>query len=279
MKPLVPICLTGVAVALTACVPPNARHDGMKPVARLDCPPTQGPFHRTGAAPDGRTCDYVTADGASQVQLRLVSFAGPAETVLTPVETDLKTLLPEKPEVDDSATPDENADADDDGDKDADTDADSSDAEAAVTTAEAATDADAKVDRPNENVNIDLPGLKISTQGQNANIHVGGVNIQANDDNKGSVHVTHGTPAHGQFSVDADDQGAVIRAKGGGADIRSTLIMASDKAGPNGWRVVGYEARGPHAGPLVIAVVKSKSDDHDEVFGQTKRLVRRVSGD
>jgi hypothetical protein len=61
--------------------------------------------------------------------------------------------------------------------------------------------------------------------------------------------------------------------------VRATLILASDKA-TSGYRVVGYEARGPKGGPLAVAVVKAKGrdgSDHD-IFEDMKTLVRRNVG-
>ena len=42
---------------------------------------------------------------------------------------------------------------------------------------------------------------------------------------------------------------------------------------------VGYDARGPKAGPLAIAVVKAKGDDgNDDVFDDAKALVKHNVG-
>ena len=65
-----------------------------------------------------------------------------------------------------------------------------------------------------------------------------------------------------------------------GGDVRSTYILASDK-GANGYHVVGYEARGPKAGPIVVAVVKARRDDRNQhdLFDDMKDLVERNVGD
>ena len=95
-----------------------------------------------------------------------------------------------------------------------------------------------------------------------------------------SVHIQGGDGPfhrHGKFTVDADNGAAIIRARSGGPDVRSTLIIAAETPGPQGWRAVGYEATGPRGGPLVVATVKVKSDQHDDAFDDAKRLVSRAA--
>jgi hypothetical protein len=58
---------------------------------------------------------------------------------------------------------------------------------------------------------------------------------------------------------------------------RATYILARDNL-KDGWRAVGYEAGGPKAGPITVAVVKSKAGDRHDVLDDVKRLVRRNSG-
>jgi hypothetical protein len=50
---------------------------------------------------------------------------------------------------------------------------------------------------------------------------------------------------------------------------RSTDNTASDA----GWRLVGYEARGPQGGPIVVATVRAKDRNNDGVFDDAKDLV------
>jgi hypothetical protein len=61
--------------------------------------------------------------------------------------------------------------------------------------------------------------------------------------------------------------------------ISMTYILASKTPGPHGFRLAGYEARGPRIGPLAVASVKSKSDkDRDEIYDDMKALLRRNVG-
>jgi hypothetical protein len=58
---------------------------------------------------------------------------------------------------------------------------------------------------------------------------------------------------------------------------RATYILARDNL-KDGYKAVGYEAGGPKTGPLTVALVKSKSGDHHDIFSDVKRLVRRNGG-
>lgn len=245
-----PLVLSAFAcVAVAACVPPGARHSHwghwggpLKPVSRLDCPADSGDLKLKSAAADGMSCIYA-GDNDEQVSVALTPVIGTPQATLDPIEAQLKTLLPPP-----SATPPTPKPPGDHGD--------------------------------HENVNINLPGIAVHTDNDNANIRVGPLHIQADGD-KNNVHISQGgdaSPGKGQFTVDADDGGAIIRATAVGPDVRSTVILTSKTPGPQGWRVVGYEAHGPKAGPLVVATVKSAADEHDHIFEDVKRLVRRTAG-
>ena len=61
--------------------------------------------------------------------------------------------------------------------------------------------------------------------------------------------------------------------------VYARFILASDKT-TAGWSVVGYEARGPQGGPLVVATLKAKRghDSDDESFSDVNALVRHNVG-
>jgi hypothetical protein len=61
--------------------------------------------------------------------------------------------------------------------------------------------------------------------------------------------------------------------------LHATFIYTGENL-PNGYRFVGYEAAGPKAGPLAVAVVRAKTVEEDEhgIHRDVKRLVRRNSG-
>jgi hypothetical protein len=125
-------------------------------------------------------------------------------------------------------------------------------------------DADDK-DGPGEGrVDIDLPGIHIHAAGRDNDHGAGNVQIGSDDG--------HGGP--GSVNISAHDKGAEIRVNDGRGGIRRKFILASDTAGPNGYKVAGYDARGPQGGPLVVASLLAKSDDQDRFEDDITQLLR-----
>mgnify|MGYP000241054599 CR=1 FL=1 len=258
------LLISAGAMALSAChraEEKQERHLGlrepMRVIDRLDCPEKQGALRRVSVAGDGQSCVYESP--TASVDLRLVRLnGGDAEAALSPIEVELKGVMPPPPPA--PRPPN-----------------------------------DAKGDK--NHASIHLPGVSIDSHGDTADIRIGHLTINSDggaaevkinknvgvksDDGKGTVSIAadddHG---EGDVAIRASDGGAEIRAKRGGrGDIRSTLIIANDTA-PKGFRLAGYEARGPKGGPLAVAVVKAKTrdtDDHD-LFKDMKALVRHNVG-
>jgi len=107
-------------------------------------------------------------------------------------------------------------------------------------------------------------------------IDLPGIHIHANDDGASLAHA--GGPAKSGVQIDAGDNGARIHISEPGEGVRLSYILASDKPGPNGYKAVGYEARGPSAGPLVVAVIKTQSDDHDAMRHDIRALLKMNVG-
>ena len=232
------------ALALAACDHPDAARQrqahALKVVSKLDCPEAQGHLKRVSVAPDGLSCDY-TADGV-EVTLKLVKLDGAtAAAALTPIEADLRALMPQMA------------------------------ADAATATAKAEAEAGGE-----EDVDIQLPGVSIKAGDSAANISVGGpegAQINANDDGaeirvQRNMDVASATTTSKKHRRRHKDDGVYAR-----------FILASDKA-TDGWSVVGYEARGPQGGPLVVATLKAKRghDSDDESFSDVNALVRHNVG-
>jgi hypothetical protein len=132
-----------------------------------------------------------------------------------------------------------------------------------------------------DNVDIDLPGVHIhahdsgthpsqdgappSTGGEHVNI----------DENSG-VHIGDGDGKG--VTINANDNGAEIHIHSNGEGNRITFILASDTPGPHGYKVVGYEARGPAEGPLAVASVKSPGEEGDDLRHDIGQLLRRNVG-
>lgn len=221
-------------------------------IDRLDCPDRQGGLQLEIRGEDGQACSYSSKDAV--VTLRLVKLnGGDAEAALAPIEAELKDIMPLPPAAEKPRTakggknqttihlPGVNINASDNG------------ADIRIGQLTINSDGGAAEVKVNKNTNV---------RGDNPQ-----VNVSANDEHEGDV------------TIKANDQGAEIRTRKGGDVIRSTLILANDKA-PKGYRLAGYEARGPKGGPLAVAVVKAKTrdtDDHD-LFKDMKALVRHNVG-
>lgn len=230
------------------------RREPIRVIDRLDCPQQQGQLKRVSVAQDGQSCAY--ASSTSTVELRLVRLnGGDAEAALAPIETELKAVMPTPP----------------------------------------AAPKPPRGKTGKGHTSINLPGVKIDAGDDGADIRIGHLTINSDggaaevkvnknvnvrgDDAHGAVNVSANDEHDGDVTIKADDHGAEIRAKKAGDIVRSTLILANDKA-PRGYRLAGYEARGPKGGPLAVAVVKAKTrdtDDHD-IFRDMKALVRHNVG-
>jgi hypothetical protein len=257
MKFLLFVAASALPLATGACAP--------KPVVRaaLDCPATQGDLTRTNVAADGRTCTYRTNEDV-EVSLQLVNTNGDPRSALKVIETALVgTLAPAAGAT--AALPASKATTDD----------------AARTIAQAEQDAGASVSvdvdvdggrvvtsaaEGGETTRIDLPGIHIIAGENDADVRVGGITINASDD-KATVRIVKDQRLKGE---------AFSREKRG---LKATFIYTGENL-PNGYRFVGYEAAGPKAGPLTVAVVRMKQqdEDHHGILPDVQRLVRRNSG-
>lgn len=276
--PLLAMSLAALAAgSLAACSPKvdvkqdehrsSGARSPLRAISKLDCPERQGELKRVSVAADGQSCLYTGQN--AEVTLSLLALnGGDAEAALAPIEADLKGLMP------------------------------------AMKSPSPPTPSDG---RPRgESARISLPGIKIDAHDKGADIKIGGLSINANDDGaevrvaknvtvrdgdkvkhvtertsggNSNVSVKASNDEEGDTEIHATDDGAQIRQRKGGDGVRATLILASDKA-TSGYRVVGYEARGPKGGPLAVAVVRAKGrdgSDHD-IFEDMKTLVRHNVG-
>jgi len=283
MQNLTLLALGASLLALGACSPKvESRHEGkarpgrhepLRAISKLDCPEKQGELTRVSVAPDGLSCAYSGQN--AEVELRLVALnGGDAEAALAPIEADLKTLMPAMKAAPQPPPPPALG---------------------------------GKPSKPRgESARINLPGIHIDAHDKGADIKIGGLTINAHDgsaevkvaknvtisdgDTKkqitertsggnSNVSVKTSDEDEGDIDIHANEGGAQIRQRKRGDGVRATLILASDKAA-SGYRVVGYEARGPKGGPLAVATVKAKGrdgSDHD-VFEDMKTLVRHNVG-
>ncbi len=237
----------GMAV-LAACTPPHPKAQGgasLRTVSSLDCPDNQGDLKLQTKSGDGQSCAYSSGEG-DQVTLKLVSVpGGDVKAALTPIETEIKSELPQV-----------NSSAKESGDGE-----------------KAWRQGDDK-----DKVDLDLPGLHIHSRGDgHADVDTVGVHVTANGDGdkgNGDAHVVVAGGSRGGVTVDAHDGGAQIRVTDSGAGVRQTFILESDSPGPKGFRVAGYDARGPSAGPLVVATILAKDKDGDGLRHDVRELLK-----
>lgn len=224
----------------------------LRVIDSLQCPQTMGPLTRKGSAQAGGTvCTYGGPRGA-EVSLHLVRLDGQTvDSVLARFEGELRRDMPHSA----SGTT-----------TTASTETQTADAQAETATVQApGLDIQAKGD----DATVRLPGMSIVTEGETANVRIGGISIHA-DDSTGQVQVASGD---GSVDVQAHDDGAEVRTRAGGDSTRATWILTDDRPSPAGWRLVGYEGRGPVGGPIVVATVRTKDRDGDPIMDAAKDLV------
>lgn len=232
----------------------------LKVVSELACPESQGDLTRVRVNADG-TCDYAGPRG-SEVQLRLVKATlETAGEALAPLESELRAVLPRAAGV--AATvPVEGPVA-----KEPDP--------THVGVAVQGEGADEKVD-------VNLPGMRIKTEGENAIVRLPGIRVEANDSETGGesgtarVNIDVGGK---KVLVRAKDEASEIRTSHEGPDLRRTFVLVDSRVDDADFRLVGYEAAGPKTGPMVVAVVKSKAhDEADEALKDAKKLIEANVG-
>ncbi|HWQ85815.1 methyltransferase type 11 [Brevundimonas sp.] len=253
----------------------------LKVVDALQCPQTMGSLTRKGSAQAGGTvCTYVGRKGA-EVSLHLIPLDGedPAE-VLEAFETRLSGLLPAAVAQLKAAADAEKARVQADAAQAAaDTAAVAADAAAGAADRAAASADRATVRAPGvmidangDDATVRLPGMHIETRGDQASVRIGGFHIDANDSD-GSARVRGSSDGGDSVSVNARNDAAEIRTSGGGDATRASWILTDNRDQESGWRLVGYEARGPVGGPLVVATVRSKDTNRGRAFEDAKDLV------
>jgi hypothetical protein len=246
-------------VRITSTSDDGAKKGVLKVVQTLQCPQTMGVLTRKGSAQaEGTVCTYVGPRGA-EVSLHLVALdEEPVNDVLKMFEDRLSRDMP-------SAT---RAIAE--GAR-ADAEAVRADAEAARADAEAG-----RADAEAERAQVRMPGLSVDAQGDKADVKIGPITIRA-DDHDANVDIS-GNDGE-TVNIEAHDNGAEIRTRDGGAATRATWLLTDGRRSEGGWRSVGYLARGPEGGPIVIATVRSKDRNRDRVFDAAEDLVQLNVGE
>lgn len=257
-------CDDSVRISSTRSVEDGAK-GVLKVVETLQCPRTMGSLTRKGSASEGGTvCTYVGPKGA-EVTLHLVPLDGetPAD-VLKAFERRLSGDLPRAVE------------------------ALGASAETGAATAEPAAAASGDrasvrapgvaIEAEGDDASVRLPGIRIETRGDKAGVRIGGFHIDA-DDSDGSARVSASGGDGDNVTVNAQNDAAEIRANAAGGATRAGWILTDNRPSEAGWRLVGYEARGPVGGPLVVATVRSRDRNRERAFGDARDLVALNAGE
>ena len=271
-RPFLVAALCAVAASAGACDEKTVRISStrtehpdssgvLKVVETLQCPQTVGSLTRKGAASaEGTICTYSGPRGA-EVSLHLVTLDGaaPAEA-LKGFEGRLSQSLPEAVAQLKASFRSEPSTSE-------------ATASATATAGETASVRGPGVDiqTKEDDASVRLPGLRIETRGDQSSVRIGGFHINAND-TEGTVDI-RGTHGGDEVSVQAHQDSAEIRTRAGGDATRASWILTDNRPSAEGWRLVGYEARGPARGPIVVATVRSRDRDRGSVFEDAKDLV------
>lgn len=243
------VALVGVsALALAACHPKPLQHSSfrgmgaddrhpMKVISILDCPEHEGDLTRTAQAADGKSCDYQgPRDETDHLSLVALDGKAPGEAI-QPIKDGLKGLVPPP----------------------------AADGPVAVEAS--------KSEGGPDRAKVDLPFLHVDAEGDKADVKVFGTTIHANGKNA-EVHTNVGLK---NAVVHAGPGGAEVMAEDVGNNNASLVyILAGDNAGRSGYKAVGYIARGPKTGPLVVGEFKAREGHHgNEEQGDLGRLIDR----
>ena len=217
------------ALAASACHPLHLHHDRLMVVAaRLDCPETDGLLTRVSAAPDGNSCIYQHRNGDDVTVTRLALNGQTPQAALAPIDADLKTLVPAPPPPTASSGASASSEA-----------------------------AKAESGDSNDNANVDVPGVHVQAHGDNADVNVMGITVHARGE-KANVQIGNGANSISVVGNGESEDAQVRVSEVNSTNARITYVLAGAAAGPSGYRSVGYLARGPVTGPLVVVVVKSR---------------------
>jgi len=254
MQPAPLIAASGLVLGLAACHPLPQRA-----VTRLDCPTSAGELTRVNAAADGRACLYRSAAGAD-VSLRLLPVNGDPRAALAGVEQEVRALVAAAPATEASAR-DARAKAAErlgvPAPSVADPAARRAMAEAAADAAEPVSDAGDADDWDGDHAEVDLPGIHVRAHGDDADVQLGPMRIVATDGDA-VIRTSRDVRLRGE---------SLSREKRG---LRASFLMVQDG------RAIGYEAAGPRAGPLTVAVLQLRGDDDNMIDHRLRRDVRRL---
>ena len=207
--------------------------------ATLDCPANTGDLTRISQSADGQWCDYRGERGET-VRLRLVPLRGlsPSEA-LAPTRAELHTLAPVYRDV---IAADYN-------------------------------------DGPGDRADIDVPFVHVHANGDQADVRLFGIFHIVSRDHDADIDIGRGDGAHGRKHtvVHAGLRGAeVIADEVGKTNASLVYVLAGNHRHASGYQAVGYIAKGPVAGPLVVAEFRSPVNSHRDSDGGHNDIDRLI---
>lgn len=235
----------GVRISSTRTSDDGEGKGALKVVDTLQCPQTAGVLTRKGSASaEGKVCTYAGPRGA-EVSLELVALGdAPVDEVLKSFEQRLSADLPAAAAATDSGAE-----------------------RMAVATSEGAA---------GDAASVRMPGISIDARGDKADVKIGPITIRA-DDTDAQVNISDDGET---VNIQAHDDGAEVRTRDAGAGTRATWVLTdSRRRSEGGWRSVGYQARGPEGGPIVVATIRSKDRSGDRIFDAAGDLLRLNVGE
>jgi hypothetical protein len=112
-------------------------------------------------------------------------------------------------------------------------------------------------DEPGEHADIDMPFIHVHTRGDHAEVKFFGIKVHSDGD-YAEVHTNLGLK---HTVVHAGPKGAEVVAEDiGKTNVDMLYVLASEKKRHSPYAAVGYIAKGPAEGPLVVAEFRAPED-------------------
>ncbi|HEY0438178.1 MAG TPA: hypothetical protein VGC92_16170 [Phenylobacterium sp.] len=124
-----------------------------------------------------------------------------------------------------------------------------------------------------DRADVDLPFLHVHAVGDRADVRLFGIHVASQGDNA-DVKVGFG---HKHSVVHAGLKGAEVVADDVGRTNASLVyVLAANRREPSGYRAVGYVAKGPVSGPMVVAEFRSRDKGHEHTDGDHGDIGRLI---
>jgi hypothetical protein len=121
------------------------------------------------------------------------------------------------------------------------------------------------VDGPGDRADVDVPFVHVHADGDKADVRLFGIFHIVGHDHGADISSDHGRK---HTVVHAGLRGAeVIADEVGQTNASLVYVLAGNHRHASGYRAVGYVAKGPVAGPLVVAEFRSPENNHRDSDG------------